>query len=265
MSKGKLVGIPPRKFNVDFDSIDASSYYGNDRVLTSFWNTLSTMFPEGEQFFVESIRNYRDQISDDRLQNEISGFIGQEAFHTHAHVKFNDMLKDHGYPVDSVDKFLKKALTFLRKNHPMLALHVTAILEHYTATLGMQLLEDSRHNGAISRDAKKLWIHHAIEEFEHRCVSFDVLTKVGGPFSDEIRILLFVPVSVVFFAIVAYVYTTVLVKQKVKVSELKSIIGLIRLLSDNLPKIRDWFYRDFHPSWHAIDTTRWKSYLNIAE
>lgn len=265
MTKGKLVGIPPRKFNVDFSSMQADSYYGNDRVLTSFWNTLSLMFPEGEQFFVEAVRNYRGKISDERLQNEISGFIGQEAFHTHAHAKFNDLLKDHGYPVDSVNKFLEKTLGYLAKNHPMLSLHVTAILEHYTATLGMQLLDDSSHNGEIDKEARKLWIHHAIEEFEHRCVSFDVLTKVGGPFSDEVRILLFLPVTVVFVAVVSYVYALVLVKQRVKFSELKSVVKLVRLMSNNLPQIKDWFNRDFHPTWHQTDTSRWKSYLNIAE
>lgn len=85
MAKGKLVGIPPRKFDIDFSKIDVENYYHDDKALTVFWNTLSMLFPEGEQFFVKSVRSFRDKIESEQLQNEISGFIGQEAFHTKAH------------------------------------------------------------------------------------------------------------------------------------------------------------------------------------
>ena len=60
--------------------------------LTEIMNALSTLFPEGEQFFVDSVRHYKDQITDPVLQAEIVGFVGQEAMHSKEHEAFNAML-----------------------------------------------------------------------------------------------------------------------------------------------------------------------------
>ena len=45
---------------------------------------LSALFPEGEQFFVNSTRAVRNdpKLADPALQKEISAFIGQEAMHS---------------------------------------------------------------------------------------------------------------------------------------------------------------------------------------
>ena len=44
-------------------------------------NALSTTFPDGERFFIDSVRNFQDQIKDPKLQKDIRAFIGQEANH----------------------------------------------------------------------------------------------------------------------------------------------------------------------------------------
>jgi predicted metal-dependent hydrolase len=43
--------------------------------------------------FVETVRNVRDQIYDEQLQKDISGFIGQEAHHARAHEQFNQLVQ----------------------------------------------------------------------------------------------------------------------------------------------------------------------------
>lgn len=48
-------------------------------------NNLSSLFPYGETFFVDSVRAVRDQISDPHLKKDISAFIGQEAMHAKEH------------------------------------------------------------------------------------------------------------------------------------------------------------------------------------
>ena len=127
------------------------------------------------------------------------------------------------------------------------------------------MLDDPEHYGKISGDAQKLWQHHAIEEYEHRKVSFDVLTRVGGSFSEEVRELLFVPVSIVFAAVVAHLYVHNLRKQKVSLKELTSVVPLFILLSKNLPKLKDWFSTDFHPEMHETQNADfWKRKLNLA-
>src|SRR6267142_1836665 len=44
-------------------------------------NTISMFFPEGERFFIQSVRNYRNRITDPELKKAVTGFIGQEAMH----------------------------------------------------------------------------------------------------------------------------------------------------------------------------------------
>ena len=65
---------------------------------------LSAMFPEGEDFFVRSVRNYREQITDPELKKQVAGFIGQEAMHGREHRSFNVRLGEIGYPTREVDR-----------------------------------------------------------------------------------------------------------------------------------------------------------------
>ena len=36
--------------------------------ITQFYNTLSIFFPAGERFFIQSVRNYRQEITDPQLK-----------------------------------------------------------------------------------------------------------------------------------------------------------------------------------------------------
>ncbi len=104
---------------------------------------LSAVFPEGEDFFVRSVRNYRDQITDPVLKEQVKGFIGQEALHGREHRAFNERLHELGYPTRFTDKRVKIGLGIFSKVAPKRTqLAFTAGLEHYTATLAEALLRD---------------------------------------------------------------------------------------------------------------------------
>ena len=60
----------------------ASDWHVQGSHVTHFFNALSLLFPAGERFFMDSVRNYRDQIDDPVLKKQVLGFIGQEAMHT---------------------------------------------------------------------------------------------------------------------------------------------------------------------------------------
>ena len=66
-------------------------YYGNDAHLTTMWNALSVLFPEGERFFVDSVRRFRGRIEDPALLAEITAFIGQEAMHSKEHAALSQV------------------------------------------------------------------------------------------------------------------------------------------------------------------------------
>ena len=79
-------------------------YAGGDLVMSHVVAVLSSLFPEGEDFFVRTVRNYRDQITDPELKAQVAGFIGQEAMHGREHRTFNERLQPLGYPTRRIDQ-----------------------------------------------------------------------------------------------------------------------------------------------------------------
>lgn len=71
---------------------------------------MSTIFPEGERFFISCVRNFRDQVTDPVLQHEIRDFIRQEGQHGIIHTQFNERLKAQGIDVDMVERIETKLL-----------------------------------------------------------------------------------------------------------------------------------------------------------
>src|SRR5438874_10827821 len=84
--------------------------------------SLSAVFPDGEDFFVKSVRHFRDQITDPTLKRQVAGFIGQEAMHGREHRAFNDRLDALGYPTKLVERLVERGLrirerVFTRKSN----------------------------------------------------------------------------------------------------------------------------------------------------
>jgi uncharacterized protein len=151
--------------------------------VTHFMNALSLLFPAGERFFMDSVRHYKDRIDDPELKKQVMGFIGQEAMHTREHIEYNDLLQAAGLPAHTLDARLWAVLGFARKIlSPAMQLAATIALEHYTAMLANLLLSDPAHRIDGSVDGyTQMWMWHAMEETEHKAVSFDVWNTVVRP------------------------------------------------------------------------------------
>ncbi len=147
------------------------------------------MFPDGEDFFVRSVRHFRDQVTDPELKRQVGGFIGQEAMHGREHRALNDRLDALGYPTKRVERLVKRGLQIReRLLTPKSNLAATAALEHFTATLAELVLTDPEARDAFGHDGvKSLFLWHALEESEHKAVAFDVYKAVGG--SERTRVL----------------------------------------------------------------------------
>ena len=65
--------ITPRDRKFVRDQRPARWWNGGDPVATALYNALSATFPEGEAFFVESVRKHGDGV-DERLAGEIKAF-----------------------------------------------------------------------------------------------------------------------------------------------------------------------------------------------
>jgi len=179
--------IPAREITVRRPGIDHEGpmpkhFVAGDPMRSHIAAMLSAVFPEGEDFFVRSVRAYRDRIEDPELAKQVKGFIGQEAIHGREHRDFNEHLATLGYPTTGVDRAVKKGLAFLAKVSPRRhQLAVTAALEHYTATLAETILRDDDARAEfVSDEARALFTWHALEETEHKSVAYDVFQEVCG-------------------------------------------------------------------------------------
>ncbi|HCG80392.1 MAG TPA: metal-dependent hydrolase [Oceanospirillales bacterium] len=201
MTAGERAGIPPRRMDFKFGDDTKRYWYADNAFLTTFWTTLSALFPAGETFFIDSVKNYRHVVTDQKLKDEISGFIGQEALHTKEHQAFNDMADRHGLPSGRIDKELWGLLDLTKKVFPKkLQLATTVALEHYTAILAEQLLRDTDHQDNIQdREALKLWMWHALEENEHKSVAYDVYELIGGGYFTRIFAMIVATIGFIVF------------------------------------------------------------------
>ena len=170
----------------DFDPARVPRWwFSNNPVATHIANGLHLVFPEGERFFIRSVKHYLDQIADDpELLERARGFFGQEARHGQEHARSFEMIEGHGYDVKSfLDMYEKKALPKLEKIFPPnVRLAITVALEHLTASLGESALVDNFLDDAHPT-MRALLRWHAAEEIEHKSVAFDVLKKVDPRYS----------------------------------------------------------------------------------
>lgn len=226
----------------------------NDPFDTTFLNALSLLFPEGERFFVDSVKQHRDAIGDPELLCAITGFIGQEAMHGKEHRAFNDLMIAHGYAeAPRVDKNLRAFLKLVRRVlAPKSQLAATCALEHFTAMLAEALLRDDRMRKEIDRSVRPLWLWHALEESEHKAVAFDVYTAAGAGYVRRSLIMLLT--TVVFFAAQSLTHARLMHTRGILVKPWRWVRGATRLwihpgfFTRLVPAYLAYFRPGFHPN-----------------
>ena len=157
-------------------------YVDGDLVMSHVVAVLSATFPPGEDFFVRSVRNFSDQITDPELKQQVAGFIGQEVTHGREHRELNLRLQEMGYPTHRISRYVKWSLLDAEKRlPPKLRLAYTAALEHYTATIAEALLRKPAAQALLGEtEVRSILLWHALEESEHKAVAFDAYRAVGG-------------------------------------------------------------------------------------
>ena len=214
---------------------------------------LSAVFPDGEEFFVRSVRRYRDEIADPELKRQVAGFIGQEAMHGREHRVFNARLDGLGYGTKRVERFVKRGLAIRERLLPPIhSLAATAALEHYTATLA-ELLLSSEEMRARFADAqvRNLFLWHALEECEHKAVAFDVYRAVGG--TERLRVITMNLMTAGFFTVVTVQVVASLCRDRAtyRPGALHASIGRFRrsplMRREVWQQLRDYNRRGFHP------------------
>ncbi|MFM7735251.1 MAG: metal-dependent hydrolase [Alphaproteobacteria bacterium] len=191
-ASGARVRIVPRE-RLDFglDQDIPRWWFGGDPFRTRFFDAMSTLFPQGERMFIESVRALRDRIEDPELLADIDGFARQEAQHSKIHRRFNERLARQGIDVSGIHARLERDMFSDRRislavakrlgiDENLWRLSVTAALEHLTAMMGTCFFERRDVLGDADPRVRAMYAWHAIEEIEHKGVAYDVLTKVAG-------------------------------------------------------------------------------------
>ena len=263
--------VPTRRISFEESLQDLPEHFAadGDLILSHLAAALSAVFPDGEDFFVRSVRHYRDQITDPELKRQVAGFIGQEAMHGRQHRAFNDRLDELGYPTKRFERLTKKGLALRQRYLPPVSnLAATAALEHFTATLAELVLSNEEVRNLFGNDeVRNLFLWHALEESEHKAVAFDVYKSVGG--SERMRVWTMKALRFGFVVGMAFQIVVSLLgdRKTYRRGALRRSWRKVRrspLLSKEVwDQLRDYDRRDFHPD--DRDTTelviRWREEL----
>jgi uncharacterized protein len=228
-------------------------YVDGDLVMSHVVAHLSALFPEGEDFFVRSVRHFADQITDPELKTRVQGFIGQEITHGREHRLLNERLQQVGYPAGRSDRMTHRDFKRIeRLLSPLTCLAITAAFEHFTAVLAETLLSDERAQAILgSTEVRSMLLWHAVEESEHRSVAFDVYHSVGG--TEARRIWTMRIIQLTFTASVVLFSTLSLLGDRAAYHPVRLFRSLAELRQSPLltrsvvRRIRGYTKRAFHP------------------
>ena len=173
--------IEPRE-NLQFglDEDIPKYWFRNDPFKTRFMDGLQIGFPDGERYFISSVRAFRDRITDPKQQQDVKDFTRQEGQHGIAHTLYNQRLEKQGMPIPQMLVQHKERMKqFEKRFSPEFNVALTAAFEHYTALMADAFFGRAEVMEGTDHRIKSLFAWHAIEEMEHRSVAFNVMQKVA--------------------------------------------------------------------------------------
>jgi predicted metal-dependent hydrolase len=176
---------PPLHVRADldfgFDHDIPRHWFGGDAFKTRFFDAMSTLFPEGERFFIACVRDFNEQITDPALRQATLDFARQEVHHGRVHQAFNAHLAAQGVKVDKILKVQRQLLFEGARGHLGRAhtLALTAACEHLTALMAQGFTSRPELFKDADPRVRAMYVWHAIEEVEHKAVAYDVMQKVA--------------------------------------------------------------------------------------
>lgn len=245
--------FPVRRMDYNFENTP-KYWCANDPAITHYFTGLSTLFPEGESYFVRSVRALREHAKlNEALDREISAFIGQEAMHSKEHHAFHISAQQHGMNPESLEKVTGIVLKGLEKVFSKKwNLLVTVGLEHYTAVLVVSMME-TVNEYMTDKTIRDLWLWHSVEETEHKAVAFDLYEYLYGNGLNAYfpRVTIFT-LSLILITGLSSIYQIVLMKRDKQLSNLKTWQNFFNFAAKQyktfIPKFFEYYRYDFHPN-----------------
>lgn len=190
--------LQPRDVHFDWDRLPMHWIPG-EPLATHVVNVLHLLLPEGERWFVRTFKEAVPLIHDDRLREQVLGFIGQEAIHADAHQGVLDHLGAHGLDpapyVRHVEYLFHRVLGDRPAHTPAAEreqlverIAIIAAIEHFTAFLGDWILNaEALDRAQADPTMLDLLRWHGAEEVEHRSVAYDLLRHLDPGYARRLR------------------------------------------------------------------------------
>ena len=185
--------VPRARLDFDLGGDIPRHWFEGDAFKTRFFDSMSTLFPEGERFFIECVRDYREQVTDPELKQQVKDFIFQEGQHGMQHDRFNARLAEQGIKVAEIEEQNRRVIAWWRRWMPKpLTLAMTAAAEHLTAIMAHAFLGNRELFARVDPRMRALYFWHGVEEIEHKAVAYDVMKRVAkvGYFTRILGMLL---------------------------------------------------------------------------
>jgi predicted metal-dependent hydrolase len=254
MTNTREGAIKPRRMQFDTDNMKMPQFsIENNSLISTFFYSLSAMFPEGERFFIHAVRHYQSAITDPKMLEDIRGFIGQEAHHGRCHDDLNNAIEKLGIPMSMVTDNMVSRVTMLKTRFgPERQLALTVAMEHFTASLAEFILENPEVLDNAPETFRSMMLWHSVEEIEHKAVAFDVFRlQVNDEFMRR-RVMVIAMITI--FSRIAFFQVRMLWKTK-HMPNIKEWIGATRffwgkkgILRANSKGMKKFFQRNFHPN-----------------
>jgi predicted metal-dependent hydrolase len=254
MTNANEGAIKPRRMQFDTDNMKMSQFsIENNSLISTFFYSLSAMFPEGERFFIHAVRHYQSAITDPKMLEDIRGFIGQEAHHGRCHDDLNNAIEKLGIPMSMItDNMVSRVKMLKNRFGPERQLALTVAMEHFTASLAEFILENPEVLDNAPETFREMMLWHSVEEIEHKAVAFDVFRlQVNDEFMRR-RVMVIAMITI--FSRIAFFQVRMLWKTK-HMPSMKEWIAATRffwgkkgILRANSNGMKKFFRRDFHPN-----------------
>ncbi len=192
------VQIQARKVNFDVSNSPLHWIPGHP-VASHMVSLLNVILPAAERWFVATYNEALPLVRDERLAEDMRGFIGQEAVHADTHEQaLHQFMEAQGIDpkpiLRQIDYMIGKVLSpstsadpRRRFNQLCERLWLIAGIEHYTAVLGDFSLNCAWDDFDADPTLVDLFRWHGSEEVEHRCVAHDVATYFHDSYLARIR------------------------------------------------------------------------------
>ncbi|RMI30186.1 metal-dependent hydrolase [Nocardia stercoris] len=192
-----------RARNVRFDIEDAPLHWiPGEPVASHLVSSFNFIFPEAERFFIDAFTEALSHIRDERIREDVLGFIGQETLHADTHqMTMGAFFARHGIdttPLERQNEWLfrrllgPRAVADEREARQWLVerLSFIAACENFTAFLGDFALNNTWADHGAHRDMAQMWRWHGAEEMEHRTVAHDVAHYFDPSYRRRVRTML---------------------------------------------------------------------------